>query len=213
MKCSTCGQDNTNNAHFCGICGTPLVVSQSSGFAGTFSELPMVRFPDAIKLGFSNYFSFSGRSTRAEYWWWVLFTIAGSSILGFADTIINVWAETVQASLLRPLFGLVTIIPSIALGSRRLHDIGKSGWWQLAIISLMALGFILIIVGIVVAFISGSDGDLGFVVLLILVGSGLCALVVTFAWGIRWFVRQGEDGPNEYGPDPRQPNSQQAYTH
>ena len=203
MKCSTCGQDNTNNAHFCGICGTPLVVSQSSGFAGTFSELPMVRFPDAIKLGFSNYFSFSGRSTRAEYWWWVLFTIAGSSILGFADTIINVWAETVQASLLRPLFGLVTIIPSIALGSRRLHDIGKSGWWQLGLTLPILFGVILIILGIVFAFISGSDGDVSLVVLLILVGLGLCAFVVAFIYWLRWFARQGEDGPNKYGSDPR----------
>ena len=213
MKCPTCGQDNSHNAQFCGVCGTPLVISQANSIGGTSFELTRVSFPDAVKRGFSNYFSFNGRSTRAEYWWWVLFTFVGSGILGIADNIINVFAEAGQASLLSNLFVLATLIPSLALGSRRLHDIGKSGWWQLAIISLMALGFILIIVGIVVAFISGSDGDLGLVVWLILVGSGLCALVVTFVWGIRWFVRQGEDGPSEYGPDPRQPNSQQAYTH
>ena len=207
MKCSTCGQDNTNNAQFCGICGTPLVVSQASGVEGTFSGLPMVRFPYAIKLGFSNYFSFSGRSTRAEYWWWVLFTIAGGSILGSVDTIINVWAETGQTSLLRPLFGLVTIIPSIALGSRRLHDIGKSGWWQLGLTLPILFGVILIILGIVFAFISGSDGDVSLVVLLILVGLGLCAFVVSFIYWLLWFARQGEDGPNKYGPDPRKSTS------
>ena len=207
MKCSTCGQDNTNNAQFCGICGTPLVVSQASGAEGTFSGLPMVRFPYAIKLGFSNYFSFSGRSTRAEYWWWGLFTIAGGSILGSVDTIINVWAETGQTSLLRPLFGLVTIIPSIALGSRRLHDIGKSGWWQLGLTLPILFGVILIILGIVFAFISGSDGDVSLVVLLILVGLGLCAFVVSFIYWLRWFARQGEDGPNKYGPDPRKSTS------
>ena len=205
MKCSTCGQDNISNAQFCGICGTLLVVSQASGVEGTFSGLPMVKFPDAIMLGFSNYFSFRGRSTRAEYWWWVLFTIAGSSILGFVETIINVWAETGQASLLRPLFGLVTIVPSIALGSRRLHDIGKSGWWQLGLTLPILFGMILMILGVVFAFISGSDGDASLVALLILVGLGLCALVGTFVWWLRWFARQGEDGPNKYGSDPRKP--------
>ena len=62
MKCPTCGNDNPPDVQFCGGCGTNLI----SGEASFGTELPMVRFGEAIRRGFSNYFRFSGRSTRDE---------------------------------------------------------------------------------------------------------------------------------------------------
>ena len=79
----------------------------------------MVSFPDAIRLGFQHYFDFRSRSTRAEYWWWVLFVILTQQALNVVNIRIGI------------LFGLAVLIPGLALGTRRLHDINKSGWWLL----------------------------------------------------------------------------------
>lgn len=69
-------------------------------------------FFDAIKSVFSKYATFSGRASRSEYWWFALFVILWCWI-----PIINI------------IIGLFFFIPSLALQVRRLHDIGKSGWW------------------------------------------------------------------------------------
>jgi uncharacterized membrane protein YhaH (DUF805 family) len=89
-------------------------------------------FGDSIKVCFSKYADFSGRATRPEFWWWVLFTFLSSLVLGFISDIVS------------GLFSLAVLIPSIAVGARRLHDIDKSGWWQL-IWFIPVLGWILLI--------------------------------------------------------------------
>ncbi|MEM6852760.1 MAG: DUF805 domain-containing protein, partial [Pseudomonadota bacterium] len=78
-----------------------------------------VEFADAVKLFFTNYIAFEGRSSRGAYWWAVLFVVVGQIVL---DLIIP---------FLGTLFSLATLIPGIGLGVRRLHDIGRSGWWTL----------------------------------------------------------------------------------
>ena len=104
----------------------------------------MVSFPDAIRLGFQHYFDFRSRSTRAEYWWWVLFRVLAGLILTVFDSITGILDVQTGNGLFSSLFGLLILIPSFALGARRLHDINKSGWWQ-----LMWLGFFLIVPAIV----------------------------------------------------------------
>jgi uncharacterized membrane protein YhaH (DUF805 family) len=76
-------------------------------------------FQEAIKICFQKYADFSGRAKRPEFWWFALFTFLASIILG------------VVSSMLSGLFSLAVLIPSLAVGARRLHDIGRSGWWQL----------------------------------------------------------------------------------
>ena len=61
MKCLTCGNDNPTDAQFCGGCGVSLSISTSSGIGIGTAELPMVSFPQAINLGFKNYFKFNRR--------------------------------------------------------------------------------------------------------------------------------------------------------
>ena len=93
--------------------------------------MTIVSYPEAIKLGFARYGDFTGRSTRAEYWWWVLFLVLADGILTIVDMGIGTYNTQSDLGLLGGLFGLSTLIPSFALGARRLHDINKSGWWQL----------------------------------------------------------------------------------
>ena len=78
-----------------------------------------VGFVEAIKLYFKNYTNFKDRSRRSEYWWIFLFNMIVSTLLGLIiPEIAGLW-------------NIVILIPSIALVVRRLHDIGKSGWWYL----------------------------------------------------------------------------------
>ena len=99
----------------------------------------MVSFPDAIRLGFQHYFDFRSRSTRAEYWWWVLFVILTQQALNVVNIRIGI------------LFGLAVLIPGLALGTRRLHDINKSGWWLLMWFGIFLIRFgIFLIVAVIV---------------------------------------------------------------
>ena len=139
MNCPTCGKENESSAQFCGICGTQLTDQQATGIDyGVDSSKPMVGFSEAIGLGFKNYINFSGRATRAEYWWWFLFIAVTGVVLGTIDSITGIGA-------LQNIFNLATLIPGLALGARRLHDIGKSGWWQLLWFAII-VGWIIMIV-------------------------------------------------------------------
>ena len=66
------------------------------------------------------YAEFNGRASRPEFWWFVLFCL-----------IVNVVAGAIFRGWISSLISLALFVPSIAVGTRRLHDIGKSGWLQL----------------------------------------------------------------------------------
>lgn len=87
---------------------------------------------EAVKSVLNKYATFTGRSARSEYWWWVLFTIIVSVVLGFVDFLLFGFRMG-QVGILGAIYSLATLIPSIAVGVRRLHDLAKSGWWLLII--------------------------------------------------------------------------------
>jgi len=131
MDCNKCHRDNPDDAQFCGGCGTSLNVSTITNTGVSSAELPMVDFGTGVKLGFQRYVDCKGRSTRAEYWWWALFTSAVALILIPIDIISGTHSLLWGMGLLGGLFSLATIIPSLAVGVRRLHDINRTGWWML----------------------------------------------------------------------------------
>ena len=85
---------------------------------------PQVGFIDAIKLAFKNYINFNGRSRRSEYWWFVLFNL-------IIQIIIIILANLITKNLmfLSYIYSLIIFLPGLGLVIRRLHDIGKSGWY------------------------------------------------------------------------------------
>ena len=133
----------------------------------------MVSFADAIRNAFTGYATFSGRSTRAENWWFFLFNGLVLTAASILDGVIFGAGRSVLATLLQ----LALLIPNIALAVRRSHDIGKSGWWVL-------WQFF-----------------------------GWCALLLPGL--VMWLLfrtRQGDRGPNQYGPDPRDDSQEISYT-
>jgi len=101
-----------------------------------------IGFGEAISAGFSNYFNFRDRSTRSEYWYFVLFL----AILGAVAAILDFALFGLQ--IVGPLSGiasLATFIPAISLSVRRLHDISRTGWWVLLAL-IPIVGWIILIV-------------------------------------------------------------------
>jgi uncharacterized membrane protein YhaH (DUF805 family) len=80
------------------------------------------------------YAVFTGRARRKEYWFFILFNIIASFILGFIDAMTGTFSAEAGLGLLGGIYTLAVVIPSIAVSIRRLHDIGKSGWWFLLVL-------------------------------------------------------------------------------
>jgi uncharacterized membrane protein YhaH (DUF805 family) len=76
------------------------------------------------------YAEFSGRARRKEYWMFVLFNLIIVFVLGFIDGVLGLTTEG-GMGILGGLYSLAVLLPSIAVGVRRLHDTGRSGWWLL----------------------------------------------------------------------------------
>ena len=91
----------------------------------------------AVKTVLSKYADFSGRARRSEYWYWILATALLSIVLNIVDAILGV-------PVLGTLVSLALLVPNLAVGARRLHDTGKSGWLQL--LALTIIGIIPLIV-------------------------------------------------------------------
>jgi len=106
-----------------------------------------MNFTQAVSSGFSNYVNFAGRATRSEYWYWVLFVIVASIVASITDVVLGI-------RLFKPIFGLAVLLPSIAVGIRRLHDLDRCGWWLL-------LNFIPLIGAIVLIVWFCSRGTVG----------------------------------------------------
>ncbi|MFP5204380.1 MAG: DUF805 domain-containing protein [Acidobacteriota bacterium] len=105
-------------------------------------------------LAWKRYAQFAGRSRRKEYWMFTLIhslIIAGLYLAGLALTLVLVG---IPLLVLTWLYSLAAVIPCFACSVRRLHDVGKSGWWLL-------LGLIPIIGGIVLIVWQATDSQIG----------------------------------------------------
>jgi uncharacterized membrane protein YhaH (DUF805 family) len=154
-------------------------------------------------LPLKRYAEFSGRSRRMEYWLWTLFlcliwiaflvvmmAIAGAALMGGGGnpvgSIMAMGGGILIVAALAFLVWLALLIPSLAVGVRRLHDTERSGWW---------LGG-LILLDFASAILRGSvGGALGTVFSLAVLVLALVVLV--------FMCLDGTKGPNKYGPDPK----------
>ena len=92
-----------------------------------------------------NYANFSGRARRKEYWFFVLFNVIFAFVAMLLDNLLGLAIEDVGYGPFYILYSLAMLIPGIAVSVRRLHDIGKSGWYILLALIPCVGGIILLV--------------------------------------------------------------------
>jgi uncharacterized membrane protein YhaH (DUF805 family) len=113
----SCGQKVLKSSAFCTKCGQRFIHSVTPAY------IPPAKYSGIqwyFKV-FRQYADFNGRARRKEYWMFWLFHILFSVAIVMIDSLMGI-------SLLTGIYGIVVIIPSLAVTIRRLHDVGKSGW-------------------------------------------------------------------------------------
>ncbi len=108
-------------------------------------ERKSMSFKESIVNVFQNYANFSGRARRSEYWYFTLFTCLVTAVLsGLNAAFFGADAQMSIFTAIQAIFSLGTLIPSLAVTVRRLHDIGKSGWFYFLIL-IPVVGAILLL--------------------------------------------------------------------
>ena len=95
-------------------------------------------FQTSIKTCFNKFAVFSGRASRSEFWFFVLFGILGGIIASIIDVMILGYPFEENGPI-NLIFSVALIVPSLSVAARRLHDINKSGWWQLLVFTLIGI--------------------------------------------------------------------------
>lgn len=168
-----------------------------------------------------NYARFSGRASRAEFWWFFLFmmiiymvvwgvlvgTIGVGAASGNPNPMAMFGAFGVMGIFLILLY-LALLIPSIAVQVRRLHDTNRSGWW-LGAFWLLYIAYMVMSFGMAFSASPGNPSPS-------LAGAGMTMVVglVFFVYSIVllvYFCLQGTSGPNRFGDDPYGPDVEQVF--
>jgi uncharacterized membrane protein YhaH (DUF805 family) len=138
-------------------------------------------------MPFRRYADFNGRSQRKEYWMFVLFMVIVAVVLSFLEGAVGLSGMVLGVyGPLSAIFALAVLIPSLAVGVRRLHDTDRSGWWLLSVY----VPYGLVIVGTLMGNLILAGG-LGLVAL-------VCAIVL-----IVFLASDGTHGSNRFGGDPK----------
>ena len=98
-------------------------------------------FFEAVSSVFSKYFEFSGRALRSEYWYFMLFSILFGIVVGILDVVF--FSSFMGEGPLSLILTLAFLFPSITVAARRLHDSGRSGWWQLLAFTIIGIPVVL----------------------------------------------------------------------
>lgn len=102
-----------------------------------------MQFHEAIRSGFRNYVTFSGRAARSEYWYWVLFALLVAAVSAILDAALFPWSDYDTAPI-GSVTSLILFLPGLAVSARRLHDIDRTAWWLLLVLTVV--GALLLIV-------------------------------------------------------------------
>lgn len=139
---------------------------------------------EAFRRFWSGFVDFSGRSNRGEYWWATL-----------AVMLVGIVASLLDGALFGPgdrqplsgVWGLATLLPSLAIAVRRLHDVDRTGWWVVAPAGLGVLAGVLL----VSTATSGTPP-----VAAVLAGVAAAAMAIVL---LVWCCQRGTSGPNRFG--------------
>jgi uncharacterized membrane protein YhaH (DUF805 family) len=154
---------------------------------------------DWAKRPIQNYAGFSGRAPRPEFWWYVLAVVIAGIVARIIDSILGIHI----AGPMGPLYALLclaTIVPSIAVAVRRLHDTGRPGWWILLPVVPYILGLVLggaaMVGGAATGSAMGMGAGFGLVMIFMLITLACSIVLIVF------YCMPGTPGDNRYGPNP-----------
>ena len=173
-------------------------------------------FFEAIKTCLKKSFVFTGRARRSEFWWWTLFV----SILGFSASLIIEEIPEDNLLLMLPFtLGILVFftylgIASFAVSTRRLHDIGRSGWWYGASLIFgvvwsvwMVVKMLGLVSGMDLAHVDVESEAFVFTVLKEMWAVILIPYILYIAYSIVllvWYCRDSQPGTNKYGENPKE---------
>ena len=149
-------------------------------------------FGTAVRTCFAKFATFSGRASRAEFWWFVLFVFLVQSAAGTVDAALF----GPDGAVLAPLVGLVTLLPWLAAGWRRMHDSGRSG------LHLIYPLIVMVGIGTFGAFAMGiPEGTVQDASMIVLVFAGIVFMIspLLVLW---WLTRPSDPELNRYGLPP-----------
>lgn len=142
MFCRQCGADLGSDVKFCQKCGVSAEATpekperEEKGDGSSVKESSestagkeMSPFGYFIS-GWKKATQFSGRANRSEFWWFVLFSFLVGIGVSIVDGAVGVGGAQ-GIGVISGLYGIASILPSLALAIRRLHDTNRSGWWLL----------------------------------------------------------------------------------
>jgi uncharacterized membrane protein YhaH (DUF805 family) len=105
-----------------------------------------VKFSQAFSLCMRKYVDFTGRARRSEYWWFYLATFLISFVISFVVSLVAT-ASHISVPPIKFLVTLFFLMPTLAVGVRRLHDINRTGWWLLLLLTgFGAIGLIVLLI-------------------------------------------------------------------
>ena len=135
-----------------------------------------------------NYFNFSGRATRSEFWYFTLFCLLFGMLIMLIEYMLGI-GNVKETGILSLIFDLALVFPSLAVSTRRLHDTNRSGWWNL--IMLVPI----IIEQAIFTKLENDWWNLIMLVLMLVLIIGIIVLIV--------FYCQDSKEDNKYGVNPK----------
>lgn len=144
-------------------------------------------FGRSVSTCLRKYFVLSGRASRSEYWWFSL----ASLLIGLGLTVVDLILYGLRngPGPIEMVGNLLVICPNFTVSVRRLHDVGRSGWFLLVPLAFATLA---IAFG---AMFGPTLGSLASVIVGVTIACGFLLLL----W---WYFRPSTPGSNRYGPNP-----------
>ena len=178
-------------------------------------ETTRMGFVEAVKTCLKKSFVFTGRARRSEFWWWTLFSCILGFIVSFAAD--EIPEDNLLLSLIFSIglliFAVYLGIASFAVSTRRLHDIGRSGWWYGASLIFglvwsvwMVVKMLGLVSGMDLAHVDVESDAFVFTVLKEMWAVILIPYILYIAYSIVllvWYCRDSQPGTNKYGENPK----------
>ncbi len=163
----------------------------------------------------TKYATFSGRASRKEYWYFILFFFLGSLVCGLLDQLVfGVPVAGIDApgdggdGPIELIFGIAMFLPILAAGWRRMHDTGRSGLLLFyPVIVMIGIATFAGLVGGFAPLLAGDFGALFAGGATIVIGLALIVLFLSPLIVIWWLASPSEPGSNAYGPNPHEVSS------